>query len=148
MVAGLVLLVTAVFVVVRDDGPRRIVALPAADASPAEVVRGYVDALDAHDFDTAGRLLTPGQRRQVAQTWFEDVDTITHLEVGEASPEDPEWSGQSPEQQVMRVPVRFTVGWRWLHNDGSVDEGPTTWGYLPVRDDPSDPWRISGEGTG
>ena len=108
----------------------------------------YVEAVDAHDFDTAGQLLTPEARRSFEQTWFEDVDSMTDLHVGDVSPEKSQWSGHKPGEQVVNVSASFNLQWRWLHNDGSMDEGPTTWGYLLVLDSTTGTWRIFSQGTG
>ncbi|MGH3333851.1 MAG: hypothetical protein ACRDPJ_21370 [Nocardioidaceae bacterium] len=134
--------------VLLDDEPRRHVAMPATDATPADVVRAYVDALDAHDFDTAGRLLTSESVEQVRDTWFEDVDRITDVQIGTTRAEEPRWTGHDEDEQVMRVPVTFDLRWRLLHNDGSLQEGPTAWGYLLVRGSDAEPWRIFDQGMG
>jgi hypothetical protein len=50
-------------------------------------------------------------------------------------------------QQIVRVGVTFNAEWRWFRNDGSVEEGPTTWGYFLVRDSEDKPWRIFDQGV-
>ncbi len=130
------------------DAPRRDVEAPPPSASPRQVVATYLEALDAHDFETAGQLLAPGFREHAEETWFDDVDTVTDVEVGRPFQENPKWSGNPPGVEVMNVPVTFDVQWRWLHNDGSMEEGRTEWGYLLERSGPSAPWRIFDDGSG
>ncbi|MGH8970816.1 MAG: hypothetical protein ACRDV1_12800 [Actinomycetes bacterium] len=96
----------------------------------------------------AGQLLRPEQRSLFEQGWFDDVDTITDLRVRGTSSEQPQWTGHKAPQEVMHVSVEFNLQWRWLRDDSSMDEGPTTWGYALVRDGAADPWRIFDQGTG
>lgn len=46
--------------------PQRTVAMPPDDASPREVVAAFLDALDAHDCDTATSLATARARDSAA----------------------------------------------------------------------------------
>lgn len=62
--------------------------------------------------------------------------------------EHPEDAGRSAPEEVAYVPVDFDLDWRLFHNDGSMDEGATTWGYLLVRESPDAPWRIFSQGVG
>src|SRR3954468_15638257 len=84
-----VALVAAIVLSQVDHGPRALVGMPAANASPAEVVATYVSALDAHDFETAERLLVPGVREAYRHTWFLDVDHLDALTVGRVRAERP-----------------------------------------------------------
>ena len=127
------------WLIVHLDGPRRDVAVPPTDATPAEVVSAYVDALDAHDFDTARTLLTPPARRN-AEPWFDAVDTLTNLHVLGAHPRGPGFR--------VDVAVEFDVTWRWLHDDGSMPEGTNPWGFRLERETEGDPWRIFDQGLG
>ena len=57
-------------------------------------------------------------------------------------------TGHSVDDEVANVPVTFTLDWRLFHGDGSLEEGPTTWGYLLERTSAREPWRIFEQGTG
>ena len=46
---------------------------------------------------------------------------------------------------VRYVPVTFVLHQR---REVSMRDGPTTWGYVLVRDAASDPWLIDDQGTG
>jgi hypothetical protein len=56
--------------------------------------------------------------------------------------------GHSPPEEVANVPVTVNLNWRPFHNDGSMDEGATAWGYLLLRETADSPWRIFDQGTG
>jgi hypothetical protein len=123
------------------------VVVPRANATPKQVVTAYLDALNAHDCDTAEAVMTDGAKGE-ATSWCEDVASLTDVDVSDYSRERPEWSGHSGREQVTNVPVAFNLNWRPFHNDGSMDEGATVWGYLLVRARPGSPWRIFSQGTG
>jgi hypothetical protein len=141
-------LVAAIVLSQVDHGPRALVGMPAANASPAQVVETYVRALDAHDFGTAERLLVPGVRARYRRTWFLDVDHVGGLEVGRVRAEPPSWSGRSHRTQVMRVPVTWDVKWRFVHRHSALPEGRSTWGFVLSRTSDQKPWRIFDQGTG
>ncbi|MBD5787486.1 hypothetical protein IF650_15040 [Cellulosimicrobium terreum] len=138
------LALTATVVVLVRPLPVTPVALPPDDAAPEQVVDAYTRALAGHDCATASALRTPAG----SSTWCADVAALTEVQVGAGTVEDPAWSGHTPDQTVVNVPVTFDVEWRAFRADGSMDEGPTTWGYLLVRDTTTDPWRIVDEGVG
>lgn len=123
------------------------VAVPANDATPEQVVMAYVNALNAHDCDTAEAVWV-SDAKVGAKMWCEDVASLTDVDVGDSSMERPQWSGHSATDEVANVGVTFNLNWRLLHNDGSMPEGTTVWGYLLVRDSPDSPWRIFSEGVG
>ena len=123
------------------------VAVPAPDATPEQVVTAYLKALNAHDCDTAEAVMTEGAKDS-AKSWCEDVASLTGVGVRDHFTERPKDSGHSAPEEVANVPVAFTLNWRPFHNDGSMDEGATTWGYLLVRDSADSPWRIFDQGTG
>ena len=123
------------------------ISLPPPDASPEQVVTVYLDALNAHDCDTAEALMTAGAEGS-ARAWCDDVASLTDVDVEGHVLERPEYSGHSDPEEVVYVPVTFDLTWRPLHDDGSLAEGPTTWGYLLVRDADGSPWRIFGQGRG
>lgn len=118
------------------------VAIPGTDASPARVARAYVAALNAHDRAVRRLSTTP---ESVA--WLDDVEQITNLQVTGVRPEKPQWSGESAGTEVRHVGVQFDVDWG-LFNDGSMEDGPTVWGYWLKRESPSGRWVIFNEGVG
>jgi hypothetical protein len=123
------------------------VAVPASDARPEQVVTAYLDALNAHDCDTAEAVMTDDSKDS-ARSWCEDVASLTELDVGDHVAERPRWSGHAAPLEVANVPVTFNLSWRPLHDDGSMDEGTTTWEYLLVRTAADSSWRIFDQGTG
>jgi hypothetical protein len=141
-------LVAAIVLSQVDHGPRALVGMPAANAAPAQVVETYVRALDAHDFRTAERLLVPAVRAQYRRAWFLDVDHVSGLVVGPVRAERPSWSGRNHRTQVMRVPVRWSLRWRFVHRDSSLPSGRSTWGFWLSRTSDRKPWRIFDQGTG
>jgi hypothetical protein len=141
-----VALVAAIVLSQVDHGPRALVGMPAANAAPAQVVSTYVRALDAHDFRTAERLLVPGVRDTYRHTWFLDVDHVGSLTVGRVRAERPSWSGRNHRTEVMRVPVRWDVKWRFVHRHSSLPEGRSTWGFWVSRSSDQKPWRIFDQG--
>jgi hypothetical protein len=123
------------------------VGVPPSDASPEQVVTAYLDALNAHDCDTAQALMT-ADAEDSAKSWCEDVASLTNVDVHDHFTERPEDSGHTAPDEVANVPVGFDLNWRLFHSDGSMEEGATAWGYLLVRSTPDSPWRIFDEGTG
>lgn len=123
------------------------VSVPASDATPEEVVGSYLEALNAHDCVAAQSLATE-EAKDSARSWCENVASLTDVDVSDHFMERPAWSGRSPGEEVANVPVTFSVNWRLFHNDGSMDEGRTTWGYRLARGSPDSPWRIFGQGVG
>ena len=123
------------------------VAAPPGDATPEQVVTAYLEALNAHDCDTAAALMIAGAESS-AWLWCEDVASLKDVEVRDHVMELPEDSGHSAPDEVANVPVNFDLDWRPFHNDGSMDEGATGWGYLLVRNSADTPWRIFAQGVG
>ena len=123
------------------------VSVPAPDATPEQVVTAYLEALNAHDCDTAVAVMTE-EARASAESWCEDVASLTGVIVRGHVTERPQDSGHSTPEEVANVPVSFHLSWRPFHNDGSMDEGATTWSYLLVRDSADSPWRLFDQGTG
>jgi hypothetical protein len=147
LIAGaLMVAVVAMATYIQLTGRKaRDVPVPAADASPADVVLAYTDALDAHDCDTVDALMTPGAR---GSSWCGDVDTLSDVRIGRRIRERPRDAGLPSGGQVVIVPVIFGLHWRPFHSDASLGEGTTHWGYSLVRSSPGDPWRIFDQGTG
>ena len=120
------------------------VAMPGAQATPEQVVQAYIGALNAYDCGTAAAIWTG----QTSESWCNDVAHLRDVAIGGHRLEPASASGRSADEEVASVPVSFNLDWRPLHGDGSLQEGPTSWGYLLVRDSLRGPWRIFAEGTG
>jgi hypothetical protein len=70
-----------------------------------------------------------------------DVRSVHDIEVEESSP--------SPGDDALEtyVSAQFTITWRWLHTNPSLN-GQISWGYYLSRDTPWSPWRIERGGAG
>ena len=123
----------------------REVAVPRDDASPEKVVTAFIDALNAHDCETASQLEATGV--DIAKGWCEDVAGLSDLRTSKPFREESQEYGHDASQQVVHVGVTFDLDWRWLRSDGSMPEGPTAWGYLLERTSDDAPWRISDQGV-
>ena len=143
-VAATATLAVATAVVVLAPLPGTPVARPADDAAPEDVVHAYTAALAAHDCDTVSALRTPSAP---PSAWCDALSSLTDVRVGTALADDAAASTTGAASAV-HVPVTFTVDWRPFRDDGSMDEGPTTWGYVLVRETAADPWRVADEGVG
>jgi hypothetical protein len=150
--AAVLVAVVAVTVVAVVAGPGTLLALaparqvpvPADDAAPDLVVRAYLDALDAHDLDTARALLTPERRAAVEQSrgnWFVNLRSVRNVRL--APPVDTPY-GQGGYRQAVRVPAKLDV--TLFFEPAEDDQGTFTWGFVLVRNTPSEPWRIADEG--
>lgn len=149
LVATLVVLIFAAVVAYLLLPPRQTgdVAVPAPGATPEQVVRAYLDALNAHDCDTA-EALTTEDAKDTAESWCENVASLSGVDVRDHVKERPKDTGRSSPEEVADVPVTFHLKWRPFRNDGSMHQGATTWGYLLVHDSADSPWRIFDQGTG
>lgn len=123
------------------------VAVPANAATPRQVVTAYLDALNVHDCETAETVMTQ-EAKASARSWCKNIASLTDVAVGNEFAERPTYYGRSDTEEVAHVPVTFNLNWRIFHNDGSMGEGSTTWGYLLVRSSADSPWRIFDQGVG
>ncbi|MFE5338064.1 hypothetical protein ACFQ8E_19295 [Isoptericola sp. NPDC056573] len=107
------------------------VAAPPADATAEDVVRAYLDAIDAHDCGTAQDLTAPSFATTTESMCHDAASlTVTGLEtVG---------TGQ--------VNAGFDVDWRLFAEDGSIPEGGFGWTYYLTQGD--DGWLIEDAGNG
>ncbi len=151
---GAILVVVAIYLMATMES--KDVDMPAADATPEQVVAAYVEALDSHDCGTAEKLAATSKSTSTAQ-WCRNVSRMADVRVSDAISEASEYSdpaglrsstNQMASREVMYVPVTFDLQWRIFQLDSSMSEGPTSWGYLLERGSPSDPWRIFDEGIG
>ena len=146
VVSVVVVAATAVYLLLppRQTGD---VAVPPRDANPEQIVTAYLDALNEHDCDTAAALMAAGAEG-AAHAWCEDVASLKDVDIDDHFTERPGDSGHSAPEEVAYVPVTFDLNWRPFHDDGSMDDGATTWGYLLVRSSADSPWRIFDQGVG
>lgn len=117
------------YVTVQQTGD---VAVPPTDASPEDVVRAYVEALDVHDCDTA-RELNPDQ------SWCEDVESMELVEIRPI---------HSVRARHVELPVKLEFEWRPFYFDVSMTDGRISWGFILDRDSRGEPWRIVDQGVG
>lgn len=120
---------------------------PAPPASPSAVVRAYVTALNSHDTARARKLMTPewaGVVSRQVDGWFTNLVRIQALRIGR--PRSDRAVGSARHHRfVLYVPVTFNLSQK---KQTSMRNGPTTWGYVLVRDQRSARWQIDGDGAG
>lgn len=124
--------------------PTAHVRVPAATASPEQVVRTYLAASSAHDVATMNAL-SAGDRFQRASrfrpTWM--VSKVrTFAPTADGGPGSA-WTGW---HQVVNVSVDMFV--LKGHDLNFPDHTPATWGYILARQSDRDPWRIIDQGVG
>lgn len=144
---GSLALVSALAVAYLLLPPRQTahIARPALNATPEQVVTAYLEALNTHDCRASEALMTEGSE-DTAAAWCHDVASLSNLKVMSHIREQPEQTGHSAPDEVANVPVTFSLDWRPLQGDGSMNEGDTTWAYFLVRTAPEKPWRIFDQG--
>lgn len=138
VLVGLAVLLRTELVAVQS----RDVALPADDASPEDVVRVFLEAIDAHDCGTAEDVVTP-EFRDAADRWCDRVSSLTIDRVRLSGP-----GGWASGPDSPGLAVDFTFQSRPFRETVELPDGFTTWGFSVHRDAPGDPWRIDGEGVG
>jgi hypothetical protein len=126
-----------------DHGPP--VVVPPAGAPPAAVARAYVEALDRRDRD-ALRELTTEDHFDSAIHWLWN---LRHIRVEEMRParREPGVGSALRHPDVVYVPVELDLDLGDPGRSGFSTDGLTTWGYVLVRDAPTDRWRVDDEGT-
>ncbi|MDX6554420.1 MAG: hypothetical protein QOD86_615 [Miltoncostaeaceae bacterium] len=141
--AAVIALVAALGGCGEDAGPP--VALPPADAPPAAVARAYVEALDRSDL-AALRELTTRNHFESAIHWLSNLRHIRIAEMRPAHRDDAVGSAvRHPDVVIVPVELDLDLGDPGL--SGFSTDGRTTWGYVLVRDAPTDRWRVDDEGT-
>lgn len=136
---GLAALATVALVCVvfywHAETPRYQVPVPATDATPRQVARAYMTALDAGDADTVYALSTR-HHRDMAHTWLAGTAHMRNLATYR-----PERDGTT-----ISVPVSFDYQQKWWQDDPSMPNGHHVWSYDLVRDHGR--WLVNDEGTG
>ena len=129
----------AVLAVAGCRGER--VRLPATDATPQEVVAAYIRAVNAGDCGSLRALSEPSRSNAL---WCRGEVSLTDVRIAE--PREDGCCGVSESfAQSRYVPVVFD------RRGGDVsfpDERDATWGYILVRDDDSQRWRVADQGVG
>jgi hypothetical protein len=82
VVAGVLVIMGMATVVYLALPPRQTgdVPIPAANATPGQVVSAYLSALNSHDCRTAESATTPGAKDD-AQSWCQDVGSLKDVDV-------------------------------------------------------------------
>ncbi|TNC36498.1 hypothetical protein [Mumia zhuanghuii] len=108
--------------------PRKDVAIPDDDATPVEVVRAYVEALNARDFATSNQLWSPPQSNGLFSRpgGYENVE-ITGVYV------DDDLAGW---ERTINVALRH-----------GPEDGAELWGFWLSRRDGDGAWRIVAQGV-
>jgi hypothetical protein len=120
---------------------RYAVAMPPARASPRQVVRAYLHALDGHDAGTAMALSAAGHRSATAY-WLARTASVRVVRIGAVQ----YYPGDPPGQRYV-VPTDFVYSsYSWEHYDPSFWNGAHYWEYWLVH--PHGRWLIRDEGTG
>ncbi|MFD6176973.1 MULTISPECIES: hypothetical protein [unclassified Isoptericola] len=109
------------------------VTVPPADAAPEQVVRAYLEAVAAHDCDTAAALTAGG-----ATDFCDDTRSLEILEVVPA----PHLS----DGDLSAVNTDFEATWRPF--SGVVDVPEEGWGWTYYLAHGPEGWRIVDAGTG
>jgi hypothetical protein len=124
------------------------VRLPPKSASPQRVVAAYVAAANAHDFAAALKLVTPARaqilKRTVDGSFSPNFIRITSLHMSKPFSDSYE-ARLRHYRYAVDVPVSFDLH---QHQVVSMPNGAQPWGYILVRNSPSQRWLIADEGTG
>jgi hypothetical protein len=109
------------------------------------LVRDYVAAVNRHDQPAVFALMTAEHAQVVrsASDGLANVVSITDLALQTPRPSGGPGTGAAGYREAVFVPVTFTLH---QHQAMSMPDGPTVWGYLLVRNNDTDPWRITDEG--
>lgn len=129
---GAVLSIAAVVLVASWLLPSDEIAFPDDDATPAEVVRTYVDALNARDFETSNGLWVPPETNGV----FSRPGRYDEFEI----------TGVGPD-----VDGNVRVAFRYVSHGGGPGEpgeGPATSAFILARTASDGPWRLIDAGEG
>lgn len=122
--------------------PKDQVPIPPQSATPATVVKAYVAAVNARDFDTSNALLVT-KRHLPVYNRFERTPTMKHLQVlSEVNVREGTDSYDKEAALAWKEATWVDVTFDYKGTDGSIKPGPVKWRYLVVRDRASDPWRI------
>lgn len=127
----------------RCAKPEGRVSAPATGASAEEVVRGYLNAVQANDQATGRELSTPefGElQRELADSSF---CTWEEVRIRRIRPPEPDRYAPGGYSQAMRVWVEFE---REVAKDQGGQGGYEPWSYLLVRNADSERWRVADEG--
>lgn len=143
-----VLVVVAVVAMAACSGGGGHAARVPAETAPAEIVRMYLAALDAHDITNAKELLSRSHAEEVdhyADSWFRNIDSINNISTTESGyPPGAHPPGQGY-AQTAAVRAEFDLHQKKI---GSFSDGPNSWGYILGRNSDSEHWVIISEGNG
>lgn len=127
--------------------PKAHVALPGPSATPGQVVRAYVNALDARDFATSNAMTSA--HLDIHNHWWSRPGTIDDLHVSRAhlighlslAYRD---SLASVEDDRYAADVDTSV----VFHGGDWPQGRQPWSFLLVRQHKDQPWTVLDMGQG
>jgi hypothetical protein len=114
LIGGLVLAAVLALLVFAWSAPRRHVALPGPDASPVQVVRAYVAAVNARDFETAN-----------------EIDARHNSDLGRFS--RPDRMDKLGDVSIAEGGKHVVFKADFSGGDGSIPDGRQLWGYVLER---------------
>ena len=141
VVLGAVLLGAGVW---RYTEPVRHVPVPAADATPQQVVTAYLAASTAHDVATMNALSVGGSSLRASR--FETTWMVSRVKTYAPSPDGGPGTAWTNWRQVVKVDVIMHT--LKGHDLNFPDNTDTYWGYALGRQSDRDPWRIIDQGVG
>ncbi|MBO1766444.1 hypothetical protein [Allobranchiibius sp. GilTou38] len=145
--AGAVALATGVGYGADVHVPHKTVASPGPDASPTDVVRTYVQAINDRDYSTANNLLARGPALK-NHRWF-DAPTIKQLEILHvAGPYKGASTAPSSSVASYQQVVQIDTQARFNHWDEGLPDGQQGWSYYLARNANTERWRIVDQGQG
>ncbi|WP_146211232.1 hypothetical protein [Quadrisphaera granulorum] len=139
--------VLALGLVLSGCGGSASASAPPEDASPPQVVRAYLDAIQAGDDDAAAAVSTPGYAD--SDPWQHGSDPRLR-DVSVSADSTPYDTASSPPALQAWEQVRYVTVTLTVTGDGSgfSTDVPSGWGYVLVRHTDADPWRIAEAGVG
>ena len=141
VVLGVLLLGAVVW---RYTEPVRHVPVPAADATPQQVVTAYLDASTAHDVATMNALSAGDSFLRASR--FEPSWMVSRVKTYAPSPDGGPGTAWTNWRQVVKVDVDMLI--LKGHDMNFPDNTDTYWGYVLGRQGDRDPWRIIDQGVG
>ena len=119
----------------------------AANPTPGDTVRAYLESVSAGDEAAAAAYLTPAHLASVRETIdgpFQRHWAVSDLRVGPGR-RDSHLASADRWTDVVYLPVRFSLPGE---TSPSMGGSGITWGYVLVRNHPDEAWRIDDEGVG
>lgn len=125
----------------------RTVPVPPVSADAVTVVKAWLAAVNAGDEAAGRQLSTPVFAKadhDSADGWFANTLSLTDVRTSVAAPVTGLQSNKDY-REVVGVRVAFQLEQK---HEVSFQNGPVEWGFILVRDSPSQRWRINEQGLG